>query len=158
VAQRLAWWTSRPLALGLVVWLLLGIIATLLIWQLDSAERNLGSRLRDNGVEALATVTAAEPSNHNNVSYRYVVEGVTYNDTSLGHGPEGGAADLTIGQRIHIVYDSTNPEASCYCVVATLRKPSDWWRTLIAGLFLSFVLSAVLTLGLVRRARQGDAP
>jgi hypothetical protein len=91
-------------------------------------------------VEALAAVTAAEPSNHNNVSYRYVVEGVTYKDTSLGRGREGGAADLTVGQRIHIVYDRTNPEAACYCVVATLRKPSDWWRTLIAGLFLPSVL------------------
>ena len=116
------------------------------------------ARLRDNGVEALAIVTAAEPSNHNRVSYRFVVDGVTYNDTSLGHGPEGAAADLTIGQRIHIVYDSTNPEASCYFVVATLMKPSDWWRSFIAGLFLTSVLSAVLTVGLVRRARQGDAP
>lgn len=142
---------THPVQLGIAVWLVLGSLAAVLIWQLDTGDRRLGARLRAYGVTTLGTVTGTDAANHNTVFYSYVVNGLTYHSGYFGNGPEGGAKQLTVGQRIHVVYDSEDPSRSCYCRVADLAKSLDWWRTLLAGLFLASVGSVVVTLGISRR-------
>jgi len=144
---------THPVVLGIAVWLLFGSVAAAVIWRLDSADRGLGSRLRGHGVTTLGTVTGTDPANHNTVFYSYVADGRTYRSGYFGDGPEGDAHHLTVGQRIHVVYDAEDPSSSCYCDVAMLAKSSDWWRALLAGLFLASIASVVVTLGLSRRWR-----
>jgi hypothetical protein len=148
---------THPVQLGIAVWLALGSVAAVFIWQLDTSDRTLGSRLSAHGVTTLATVTGTDAANHNTVFYSYVANGRTYHSGYFGRGPEGDASQLTVGQRIHVVYDSEDPSASCYCSVADLAKSSDWWRTLLAGLFLASVGSVAVTLGISRRWK-GQGP
>ncbi len=142
---------SHPIVFGLVIWLVLGAFATLLIWGADGSNRSLGTALRDHGAIITGKVTGTDPADHNSVSYSFVAHGKTYRTGYFGDGPQGVASELSVGQNITIVYDSQDPTQSCYCDVAILAKQADWWRTLIAGLFLASVISVVVTIALTRR-------
>ena len=141
----------NPILLGLATWIVLGSIAALLVWVVNGGDRSLGSRLRAHGVTTLGAVTGTDAANHNTVFYRYVVNGRTYQSGYFGDGPEGGANQLAVGERVHIVYDSEAPAESCYCNVSLLSKSSDWWRALIAGLFVTSVISVIIALTIYRR-------
>ncbi len=136
---------AHPVVLGIVIWLLLGGVVGTAIWARD---RSLGSKLRAHGVTTLATVTGIEPVNSNTVFYRYVVNGRIYDSGYFGDGPEGDARHLKVGQRIHVVYDTHDPSASCYCDVAILAKSADWWRSLLPGLFIASVVAVLIPIGI----------
>ena len=139
----------------MTLWIVLAALATPIIWGLRSGDRSLGTALRDHGVTALGTVTGTDPANHNTVFYRFTARGIVYSSGYFGDGPEGVASQLTVGQRIHVVYDSEDPQQSCYCDARTLTKAADLWRSTLAALFVTSVVSVVATISLTMRRTKG---
>ncbi len=136
---------SRPLLLGLVLWVLTGLLAVALIWVLTADDRTRTSALKAHGVATMGRVTAPQPQEHNRVEYTYVVGGDTYQGLdSADNGPEGDATKLYVGEPIHVIYDAHDPNVSCYCNAATLDDYS-WTNGLVFGLFISTLVTVVLT-------------
>jgi hypothetical protein len=73
--------------------------------------------LSAHGQTTVASVTSTDP--HNSVCYAYVVAGTAYQACSGADYPGEHAAELTVGEAIHIVYDSSDPSVSCACVPQT---------------------------------------
>ncbi|MDQ1674794.1 MAG: hypothetical protein QOC98_3356 [Frankiaceae bacterium] len=96
-------------------------------------------------------MTGTRPRDHNTVVYSYEVGGRTYADGSFAHPPNPEARELSVGDRIHVVYDARDPSVSCACNPRDEAKASQWWRRLIAGLFLGSLVSLVIVLNLEPR-------
>jgi hypothetical protein len=87
------------------------------------------------GQDTVATVTSIEP--HNSVCYAYVIAGTAYGDCSGADYPGEHSASLTIGQQIHIVYNSSDPTLSCACI------PREQYAVLSSGPFVAAALGAI---------------
>lgn len=141
----------RILAAWIGIWLGCGVIAAVAIGLLDHSNQADLHRLDRYGVVVQARVTGTRPRDHNTVVYSYEVGGRTYADGSFAHPPNPEARELSVGDRIHVVYDARDPSVSCACNPRDEAKASQWWRRLIAGLFLGSLVSLVIVLNLEPR-------
>ena len=84
---------------------------------------------------AMATVTDAEPQNHNGVGYDYTVEDRLYHGGWFaGRNGNPNADHLKPGDKIRIYYRSDYPAQSCACDPwEEGRDPAPFWA-LIGGL------------------------
>jgi hypothetical protein len=133
-----------------VIWLACGIVAALGISALDSSNQRAYSELEQHGLVVQATVTATDPGNRNTVYYSFIAHGQTYESGDRAWPPNPEASQLKVGERIHVVYDSRNPNVSCACDPHQAAAPSAWWRRLIAGLFLGSIVAIVLTIRITK--------
>jgi len=105
-------------------------------------------------VRITGVVEATNPSQHNEVRYRYAVAGRTYEGAWFADGPEGDAAHLRIGQTITVWYEAARPSLSCSCV-----DPHDMLQTntdTTPQLFGAFLVLTVGFLGLAGRLLYGS--
>lgn len=142
----------RRLVTFVAVWLLLAVIASGYFLVAGSGPRTTARALRDRGVLTTAVVTALSPGS-DSVSYRFnTPDGVAHTDTDLAHGPDGDAHTLMSGQTIHVVYDPRHVETSCYCSATDIRKSAGAGSTVLAGVAIAFIVTALG--GLLRLARR----
>jgi hypothetical protein len=139
----------------LALWLTTGSIAALVSSAMDYSNQHVYQRLHDYGVQTRATVTRTDPADHNGVEYTFTVGGRRYTGGWFSDPPNPPAGELSVGGPVIIVYDSRDPSISCACDPADSVKANDWWRRLLGGLFLSSVVSVVITVS-VHRQRQVD--
>lgn len=141
----------RPVRVYLCIWFVCALTATGVVRLMSIVDRDLGNRLHSHGASVSATVTKLEPNNHNSVEYRFSVDGTTYSDGWFGDGFEGTAGELVVGQSIHVFYDKTDPDYSCYCDPGFLYEEGQLWRNALAGAFVSTIGAAALTAVYLRR-------
>ncbi len=141
------------------VWIVCGAFGALLLIGLDYRNQATYSQLEQHGVAVMARVTGTEPANHNTVLYSFVANGKTYSSGDRSELPNPYAGQLSVGDRVHVVYDRLNPTVSCACDPHRAAAPSRWWRRLLAGLYIGSVIAVVITLGIRRRReREGAGP
>ncbi len=129
----------------LLIWLGCGVIGALLISAMDHSNQALYSRLEHHGVAVNAVVTGTQPSNHNTVFYSFVADGRTYSSSDVSWPPNPEASQLAVGDKVYVVYDARDPNVSCACDPRAAAVPAQWWRRLIAGLFLGSIIAVVIT-------------
>src|SRR3954447_18163765 len=137
------------------VWIVCGLVATAGITALDYSNQKQFSALKERGVVAHATVTRTDPGNHNTVYYSFVANGTVYNSGGPSDPPNPVASQLSPGQPLHVVYDSSDPNVSCACDPYDEALSNVWWRRILAGMFLASVISVVITANIVRRRTRG---
>ncbi len=118
------------------------------VWPGENPEP-VGGFVRTTGV-----VEATNPSQHNEVRYRYAVAAQSYEASWFADGPEGDAAHLRIGQTITVWYEAAKPSLSCSCV-----DPHDMLRTrndTTPQVFAAFFTLTVGFLGLAGRLLYGS--
>jgi hypothetical protein len=58
---------------------------------------------------------------------------------------------LATGDQLDVVYDANDPSVSCACDPRQLAQAAQWWRRLIAGLFVGAVIALIITRAIQRR-------
>src|SRR5262249_35854598 len=90
--------------------------------------------------------TSLEPTNHQAVRYRYVVDSEDYSGVgNAGHG-NPDFERLTVGQRVLIYYDPKKPQVSFLGYPAARMRGNLWVAVMVALIRAIFIM-----LGLIRK-------
>ncbi|KAA2254488.1 hypothetical protein F0L68_30370 [Solihabitans fulvus] len=108
--------------------------------------------LYEHGIHSEAVVTETEPENRNTVHYEFHAAGQTYARVGSADPPNPLARELSVGNRIRIVYDSRDPNQSCACEPRKYSTELDVVGIVIRSTIVAIVVGP--TVALVRRARR----
>jgi hypothetical protein len=113
------------------------------------SDRSQYGALAEAGVHTTATVTRAEPRDHNAVYYTFEVDGATYAAGGFADPPNPDASQLRAGDTIQIVYEARDPRDSCACDPEV--RPPNLLASFLGGLGIGVLPAAFVVLRRPRR-------
>ena|SRR5438270_218647 len=116
----------------------------------SNTDRRVKTDFLNHATLSTATVTRAEPDQHNTVEYTYMVDGITHHGADAANGLDGPASGLRVGQQIRIYYDNRDPDKSCDCIPDEVAADAGVANVESIPLAICVAISAfVLYLGLI---------
>ena len=133
------------------IWALLGTGGAWLTAFLGNGDRARYDPLVDHGrVASNAVVTATDPGDHNTVYYEFTVSGISYSSSDFSDPPNRDAGALSVGERLHVVYDVDNPSDSCSCTPSAAAKANSEISWIVIGYLWVSAIAFALALQAMR--------